>query len=695
MTKSQPMDQSIEGITKKLQADDSEAPMLLLQRAQLYADKGDEANAKTDIASAASLVKEPRHRTDQAVAAVERAFRDITIRQTTQSGKPGDPLLAKYSALSVNDLVDAIVTGAKDGKPDQDTAAMACALAIKADTPGNLSLDSGRMRSLIDVFHTAATTADASGECVFAKDVALCVKSAALRMATGLNDKGKASGSDTLDSTRICALKDSAKSIQAIWEVHDSDGSFKQQACRYGASMYMAVAYAMSTYSDPQNSEDNYDIAAPLQGIYDFYIQQVWMVGTLQTSTAEEIGEISQGILRLLTANKPLFVYLFITASSSGSKGSNSPVSRLLHMLGTADETSSLSEAKGRSLALLIASQLVAAAKDPENSAMFPENDTSEATRSRAQTRMAPTAAITRLRLEVVRLVDEWIQSTIQLERSRGLLSAASLYEGGIGSDLLADLWLKSGWAEDLWDQGEFDKPETQLSLLRFADACSTDVAVGKQMKNLGNGLVQELVKRKKASKGGADLAAAASVVLAKWSGVAASTSKQSSKTNEADSGVEQTGDNSVSADIDPIDLANIHMERIADAVGQSNVSIDSLNSSTEKAAEALGFLCLKPKAKEHVARNEGFLKTLFALGQKTSSVSLRFSIIMLIRNLTMHKPVLSEEQKRMQQLQRLGKKAQSGAGPNASSDNNSNTGQTVGDDLKQEDEEDAKLDSA
>ncbi|KAJ2843680.1 SWI5-dependent HO expression protein 4, partial [Coemansia erecta] len=214
-------------------------------------------------------------------------------------------------------------------------------------------------------------------------------------------------------------------------------------------------------------------------------------------------------------------------------------------------------------------------------------------------------------------------------------------------------------------------------------------------MKNHGNGLVQELVKRKKVSKSGTDLAAAASVVLAKWSGVAASASKRGGKTNEVDSGVEQIGDSSVPADIDPIDLANIHMERIADSVNQSNASIDSLDSSTEKAAEALGFLCLKPKAKEHVAHNEGFLKMLFALGQKTSSVSLRFSIIMLIRNLTMYKPVLSEEQKRMQQLQRLGKKAQSSAGPNAGSDSNANAGQTVGDDLKQDDEEDAKLDSA
>ncbi|KAJ2557681.1 SWI5-dependent HO expression protein 4, partial [Coemansia sp. RSA 1933] len=691
-----PMDQSIESITKRLQTDDSEAPMLLLQRAQLYADEGDEANAKADIASAASLVKEPRHRTDQMVAAVERAFRDITISPTEQPGALKDPLLAKYTALSVNDLVDAVVKWTKGGKlPDQEAVAMVGALGNKADSPGKpVTLDARQICSLVDAFHTTAVVSadDASDNCVFAKGVARCIKSVVLHLAAAnTDDEGKTGGPYTIAQASICILKDAAKAIQTAWETHDTDGSFKQRACRYGASMYMSVAYAMATYSDPQKAELSTDLSTPLRDTYEFYIQQVWMVGTLQVATADEVGEVSQGILRLLTANKPLFVYLFITASSSDKKGSKTPVNRLLHMLGTTDEALSPSEAKGRSLALLIATQLVGAAKDPENSVMFPEHDTAKVSQSRAQARAAaPTAASTRLRSEVVQVVDEWIQSTVQLERSRGLLSAASLYEGGIGSDLLADLWLKSGWAEDLWDQGEFDKPETQLSLLRLADASSTDVSVGKQMKSVGNGLVQELAKGRNVSKRGTDivaeLAASASVVLAKWSGMPVPAPKPGGKMDEANSGVELAGDNPVPMDADPIDLANVHMERVASSVGKS-ASADTLNSSVEKAVEALGFLCLKPKVKEHVAHNEGFLQTLFSLGQKTTSVSLRFSIVMLIRNLTMYRPVLSEEQKRMQQLQHLGKKAQSGAGENA--------GQTVGDDLKQEEEgEDPKLDA-
>ncbi|KAJ2661217.1 SWI5-dependent HO expression protein 4 [Coemansia sp. RSA 1200] len=719
------MEQTIESITKKLQADSSNAPMLLLERAQLHADNGDEASAKADIASAASLVKEPQHRSDQTVAAVERAFREISIRPAaaTESGGKMDPLLTKHSALSVEELISVVVNAINDGKEDQDGAASvaaSAALASKVDgAQGKQAALTGvQICSLVDVFHTAVAAAatDSLDECVIANNIAQCVKTAVLHMAIDPDSKNKEKDAGEQYHANINTLQKSAKGIQTAWNMHDTDGRFKQLACRCGASMYMAVAYSISTYVDPQKAGDNDDIATSLRGIYNLYIQQVWMVGTLSTTSstgAGEIGEVCQGILRLLTAAKPLFVYLFTTASGSGRKGSGSnklsktSVSRLLRMLGVAADSPVPSETKGRSHALLIVSQLVAAAKDPANSVMFPEHDASSS-RTRALAHSAPSAAVMQLRKEVTGIIDEWIQSTIQSERSRGLLSAASLYEGGVGSDLLSDLWLKSGWVGDLWDQGEFDKPETQLSLLRFADASSTDVSVGKQMKSLGNGLVQELAKRKATSKGGSniddELAAAASVVLAKWSGVAtASTPAQApeseGKTAGVDSEMDPTGGNSTTSDIDPMVLANMHMERISDAlnmrVSNKNGSVDSLDNSIEKAVEALGFLCLKPTVKEHVAHNEGFLQRLFAVGQKTTSMPLRFSILMLIRNLTMYKPVLTEEQKRMQQLQRLGKKAQGEGGSNLDGDK-SGAGRTVGDDLKQDDEsKDSELDSA
>ncbi|KAJ2522063.1 SWI5-dependent HO expression protein 4 [Coemansia sp. RSA 2049] len=723
------MEQTVEGITKKLQAGSSNAPMLLLERARLYADNGDEANAKADIASAASLVKEPQHRSDQTVAAVERAFREISIRpaaaEVTESEGKMDPLLVKHSAFSVEELVNVVVKAINDGKQDQDgavSAAASAALVRKVDGAQGkqAALTGDQICSLVDVFHTAVAAAAATDfldECVVAKNIAQCVKAAVLHTALDPASKDKEKDSGEHYHTNINTLQKAAKEIQTALDVHDSNGRFKQLACRCGASMYMAVAYSLSTYVDSQKVGDNDDVAKSLRDIYNLYIQQVWMVGTLSTAKSDragEVGEVCQGVLRLLTAAKPLFVYLFTAASGSGSNGSGSkkpsktPVSRLLQMLGVAANSPVPSETKARSHALLIVSQLVAAAKDPANAAMFPEHDASSS-RARAQAHSAPSAAVMQLRKEVTGIIDEWIQSTIQLERSRGLLSAASLYEGGVGPDLLSDLWLKSGWAGDLWDQGEFDKPETQLSLLRFADASSTDVSVGKQMKSLGNGLVQELAKRQATSNGGSDvddeLAAAASVVLAKWSGVATASASASAqapgsegKTAGADSEMDPAGGNSTTPDIDPMVLANMHMERISDALNtrdsNNNGSADSLDNNIEKAVEALGFLCLKPAVKEHVAHNEGFLKRLFVVGQKTTSMSLRFSILMLIRNLTMYKPVLTEEQKRMQQLQRLGKKAQ-GEGGSSTDGDKSGAGRTVGDDLKQDDEgEDPELDS-
>ncbi|KAJ2496514.1 hypothetical protein GGI11_008223, partial [Coemansia sp. RSA 2049] len=372
------MEQTVEGITKKLQADSSNAPMLLLERARLYADNGDEANAKADIASAASLVKEPQHRSDQTVAAVERAFREISIRpaaaEVTESGGKTDPLLAKHSALSVEELVNVVVKAINDGKQDQDgavSAAASAALARKVDGAQGkqAALTGDQIYSLVDVFHTAvaAATTGSLDECVVAKNIAQCVKAAVLHMALDPDSKDKEKDAGEHNHANINTLQKAAKGIQTAWDVHDSDGRFKQLACRCGASMYMAVAYSLSTYVDSQKVGDNDDIATSLRAIYNLYIQQVWMVGTLSTAKSDragEVGEVCQGVLRLLTAAKPLFVYLFTAASGSGSNGSGSkkpsktPVSRLLQMLGVAADSPVPSETKARSHALLIVSQL-------------------------------------------------------------------------------------------------------------------------------------------------------------------------------------------------------------------------------------------------------------------------------------------------------------------------------------------------
>ncbi|KAJ1960219.1 SWI5-dependent HO expression protein 4, partial [Dipsacomyces acuminosporus] len=438
---------------------------------------------------------------------------------------------------------------------------------------------------------------------------------------------------------------------------------------------------------------------------FKFFISQLWLIGSLPASAVNEFRNVGQGALRLLTVNKPLFIHTFVAESASLSKNSRnkgaiSPLERLLYILGDGGE-----DLGGKQpLAVLIASQLVPAAKDPANSSMFPGYNPAT-----VRSAGALPIALTQMRSLATLILDSWVQSDIQAERSRGLLSMASLYEAGVGSDLTADLWLKNGWAEDLWDQGEFDKQETQLALLKLANESSTDVNIGKQMKKFGNGLVQALV-RKGSSKGANEmdsrLADAAAIVLSKWSGAPKTAASAGSAAtalgqpdNEQGSGITELPSEPSVDDMDPLQLADMHIRRITECTTKpgSDDAAAAAAAAVEKATEALGYLCLKPRLKEHVSQNSSLLKSLFSFAQKQPSASLKFSTSMLIRNLTQYRPVLTEEQKRMQQLQQLSRRAQQKS-PGKDGDKPT----TVGDELKQaeadddgDDEEGKKLDSA
>ncbi|KAJ2301969.1 SWI5-dependent HO expression protein 4, partial [Coemansia sp. RSA 2610] len=328
---------------------------------------------------------------------------------------------------------------------------------------------------------------------------------------------------------------------------------------------------------------------------------------------------------------------------------------------------------------MLISSQLAAAAKDPRSSANFPGYDVAAGSRSNAP--LPP--ALTQLRAVAASTLDAWVQSTVQAERSRGLLSLAALYESGAGGELAAGVWQKSEWAEELWDQGEFDKPETQLALLTLADACSTDTKLAATMKNLGSGLVQALARKRAGSNAlDSQLAEAASVVLAKWTGLSTAAATKSRDSEPKIDGNHDT-------DADPLELADTHIQRIILRTEQDIADTD-VASTVERSVESLGYLCLKPKLKEHVVQNTKLLQALFSAAQKTESMSLKFATIMLIRNLTQYRPVLSEEQKRMQQLQQLNKRAQAGAA-------DANSKRTVGDDIKDgtaQDSEESPMDA-
>lgn len=260
---------------------------------------------------------------------------------------------------------------------------------------------------------------------------------------------------------------------------------------------------------------------------------------------------------------------------------------------------------------MALVSQLVGAVQDPQNSSLLPDYNKDD---------KVP-AALSRLQQLCVQLVDDWVQSTQQETRKRGFLALASLYDAGVGGQLAAGVWKLPEWIDGIWDQAEFDSRETQRALLMLAEASSSDSKIVEQMKQQGGGLVRVLSKTK-------ELKAEATAVLAKWSAI-----KSKDKVEDTE---------------DPLALAD-------SLIGQI---VDGATEGMDKTVEALGFMCLQPEIKELVAGNEHLLRRLVGnvISGSSSAAALRFSTIMVIHNLTQYRPVLTEEQKRMEQLQKLNK---------------------------------------
>ncbi|KAJ1645898.1 SWI5-dependent HO expression protein 4 [Coemansia asiatica] len=681
----------IDSITKKLQSNPSELDptQLLLQRAQLYADIGNEAGAQADITQAASLVKDPKHALPENIAAVERAFREITISGASHS-------LYKDSFASKQDeeLVDMVVqkTNSK-GSFDSSLVGMLNALEARIERKKK-ALQSSHLCKLVDTFHLIISDEKkiADGKDKTLRALASCISASFAKLS-----QTRKSTTNIQSPIKDSALSNILSHIIDTWKSHESDGWFKQTACRYGASMYASAVYALVATSEIDPDTELAQVSKALKDAYSFFINQIWLVGTLSTAPAE-IKDVIQGALRLLTGHRPLFTFKFTSASQSAKDNAASPFVRLLSMLGQkVDET--------RSMALLLSSQLINAASEPLNSTLFPGFDAKAARTSSTQKSLP--LALVQLRTIATRVLDSWIQSTMQAERARGLLALASLYEAGVGSSISSELWLKDGWVEDLWDQGEFDKPETQLALVRLADACGTDSKVGSLMKKAGNGLVQELVRKGNSSKStgssdsvALDLVDSAAVVLAKWSGVSAVSSANPSNlataavsaaaASQLDSNVDDLENKTPALeDADPIQLVDLHTKRILELCSK-DVSDKNAADSVQRATEALGYLCLKPKIKEYLIQNDSLLRSLLSYTQKTKVPGLVFSATMLIRNLTQYRPVLSEEQKRIQQLQRLSSRAQQPKQPKRQSGKK----ETVTD-VADEDEEANKYDSS
>ncbi|KAJ1878183.1 hypothetical protein LPJ66_011940, partial [Kickxella alabastrina] len=363
-----------------------------------------------------------------------------------------------------------------------------------------------------------------------------------------------------------------------------------------GSGMYAAAAAALANLGAQEAAQ-----------AFDFCID-AWVAAT-KAEAAEGRGA-ARAVLRLLAASRPLLIHRFATHPAA--------FPQLLAVLG-----SSAPLGGRRAGGVLVASQIAAAAADPANSALFPGFD--------AQAKGGSPPALALLQAEAARQLDAWVQSTAQAERARGLLALAALHEAG-GGALAGALWAQPEWVGDLWDQAEFDLPPTQLALLRLADASATG-AQAPAMKRAGNALVQALARNRAEGAQAAEaaqVADAAAAVLAKWSGVGLPKQPPGAGAAPQDA-AEAPG---AAPDADPAALADVHMARIAELTRSGEATAAGVEP-VQRAAEALGFLCLRPPIKDRVARNAPLLGALFRFAQAAADApALRFAAVMLVRNL-------------------------------------------------------------
>ncbi|KAJ1842661.1 hypothetical protein LPJ57_009958, partial [Coemansia sp. RSA 486] len=228
----------IDGITKKLRSNAPELnpTQLLLQRAQIYADLGNGASAQSDIAQAASLVKDSKHGTPENIAAVERAFRDISI--SSGSGRA----LSKnsYSDKQDSELVDVVAEMISSGSFSSDLVDILHTLEARGEQKKN-ALQSNLLTELVDIFHDMCSSdikiSDDQDQAL--KALVSCISSCFAVSATAQRSQANTGFLSVLLNT-----------ILGVWKKHESNGLFKQNACRYGAGMYASAVYALVSTSE-------------------------------------------------------------------------------------------------------------------------------------------------------------------------------------------------------------------------------------------------------------------------------------------------------------------------------------------------------------------------------------------------------------------------------------------------------------
>ncbi|CAO3587936.1 unnamed protein product [Absidia cylindrospora] len=222
-----------------------------------------------------------------------------------------------------------------------------------------------------------------------------------------------------------------------------------------------------------------------------------------------------------------------------------------------------------------------------------------------------------------------------------------------------AAILCQEGIVEDMMDVVEFEIVDVQVAIMEVLAIASADKSCRKLIIKYASTWLAKVAASRDNGKTNPMLKAAAGTTLTKLSAQNASQQQQQKQKDQGDD--ESDIDASLERAMKGVHLDNNDLMENLKKVVTSQTSNSSMMLT---AVEGLAYSSVDPGVKESLADDSTFLKSLTALSINVASRHsnpLLFGIGTILANITMYRPVLSEQQRQMKKLRDLANAKKSG----------------------------------
>lgn len=211
-----------------------------------------------------------------------------------------------------------------------------------------------------------------------------------------------------------------------------------------------------------------------------------------------------------------------------------------------------------------------------------------------------------------------------------------------------AAILCQEGIVEDMMDVIDFEIMDVQLAIMDVLSVGSSDTSCRKLIIKHASGWLAKTAASKDEKK--VQIKAIAATTLTKLHGqisMQSNSNQQQSEEDQLDSSLENA-----------MKGVNLNNDNLVDNFKKIITSQSTINMSmVMNAIEGLAYSSMDPGVKESIANDSPFLKSLMALTIHEASKQsnpLLFGIGTIFLNVTMYRPILSEQQKQMKKLRDL-----------------------------------------